>query len=303
MQKMGLPKYHTLCGFACEFPHLVAEFLNFDQLPNKKIGLPRRQVKEDSVTDIMVVLLKMLATKNSNIIVNFPDEPKTGADMRWNFVDAKSGTFFPLYIQAKRLHVDEKGGWKEKIYYCLFYKRGRKSQSETLIEEAQRKNGYPLYMFYNPEKICNLARCDKVHDVLGVNLVDGHIIGEFEKEHRGLKQKSTPAKCNSLENLHPHFFSLEDIFCCLHPKDIHGIPSPDAVCEYLKTRYKREYAIPFGYEFEREYVPEVSDEIPEYVNRILDKQRTGLIYDKNQSKDRKKYSTKLDVIFISSLDE
>jgi hypothetical protein len=81
-----------LCQFARQFPPLVAEFL-------ERCRQFKRRLREETVTDLMMVNLQNLGS--DQIIVDFPDEPTTGADMEWNFVNRSNHTFYRLLLQAK----------------------------------------------------------------------------------------------------------------------------------------------------------------------------------------------------------
>ncbi len=81
-----------LCQFARQFPPLVAEFL-------ERGRQFKRRLREETVTDLMMVNLQNLGS--DQIIVDFPDEPTTGADMEWNFVNRSNHTFYRLLLQAK----------------------------------------------------------------------------------------------------------------------------------------------------------------------------------------------------------
>jgi hypothetical protein len=61
-----------LCQFARQFPPLVADFL-------ERGRQFKRRLREETVTDLMMVNLRNLGS--DQIIVDFPDEPTTGADM------------------------------------------------------------------------------------------------------------------------------------------------------------------------------------------------------------------------------
>jgi hypothetical protein len=69
-----------LCQFARQFLQLVANFL-------ERGRQFKRRLREETITDLMMVHLQNLGS--DQIIVDFPDEPTTGADMEWNFVNDK----------------------------------------------------------------------------------------------------------------------------------------------------------------------------------------------------------------------
>ena len=61
-----------LCLFAQHFPRSVANLLQRD----KKL---KRRFREETITDLLMANLVTLG--GSSILVDFPDEPTTGADM------------------------------------------------------------------------------------------------------------------------------------------------------------------------------------------------------------------------------
>ena len=81
-----------LCHFAHQFPPFVANFLE----SSRDLG---RRFREETITDMMMAALQLIG--GASVIVRFPNEPKTGADMEWNFVNPYDGTFYRLIIQAK----------------------------------------------------------------------------------------------------------------------------------------------------------------------------------------------------------
>ena len=80
-----------LCEFAHQFPLFVERFLDQGRAL-------RRRFREETVTDLMMGGL--ITAGGGRLIVEFPDEPATGADMEWNFVDQRTSTFFRLMLQA-----------------------------------------------------------------------------------------------------------------------------------------------------------------------------------------------------------
>src|ERR1700745_707121 len=90
-----------LCHFADAFPRIVADFLQSGRAL-------RRGFREESVTDLLMGSLRLLGDRR--IIVDFPDEPVTGGNMEWNFVNLNPRSFFRLLIQAKQLTEPEING-------------------------------------------------------------------------------------------------------------------------------------------------------------------------------------------------
>ena len=90
-----------LCYFACEFPQFVAGFLH----GSRGTG---RSFREETITDIMMANLKLLG--RDRVIVRFPNESRTGADMEWNFVNRSDGSYYRLLIQANSHRAGHRTG-------------------------------------------------------------------------------------------------------------------------------------------------------------------------------------------------
>ncbi len=126
----------------------------------------------------------LITAGSGKVIVDFPDEPVTGADMEWNFVNPSDGTFFRILLQAKQAYGDGKK-WTRHAYRELLHTSGSggKLQAETLCDTARAPGSatYPLYILYHSACTCALARKDGVSGVAGVNLVDGYVIERLVK--------------------------------------------------------------------------------------------------------------------------
>jgi hypothetical protein len=188
-----------LCLLAQHFPRLTENLLE----RSKHL---RRSFREDTITDLLMAHL--VAVGAGSIIVEFPDEPVTGADMEWTFVNRDAQTSFQLLIQAKKL--SEVGpDWNKHHYRELFHRSGpaRTLQVELLCQtSAARAATYPLYIFYNPKTSCDLARASRVTTVSGATLCDAHIV-------RALAKKGNKSHSRTLGVLNTFFFNLADIFC------------------------------------------------------------------------------------------
>jgi hypothetical protein len=46
----------------------------------------------------------LLSVGTPAILVDYPNEATTGADMLWEFANRTSGAFFSLFIQGKKLY-------------------------------------------------------------------------------------------------------------------------------------------------------------------------------------------------------
>ena len=207
-----------LCLFAHTFPNYVSFFLDQSK------GMSRR-FREESVTDLMMASLATISP--GSIIVDYPNERITGADMEWNFVNRDEGSFFRILVQAKRLYGSGEN-WKTRSYSHLFYKSksARDPQAVVLSNTAiSEPNTYPLFAFYNPGEVCRISPAN-LH---GVTLADGHIIAELVQTTRGKTEKRT----KSLGFLWPLMFSLPSLLC---PENI--VPmEPQAFSRADRTTY------------------------------------------------------------------
>jgi hypothetical protein len=118
----------------------------------------RRRFREETVTDLL--MSSLIAYGGGRLIVEFPDEPVTGADMQWDFVNLDRRSFFRIMIQAKQLYGDG-GKWSRHNYTQMYHrpKVGGLTQAATY-----------LYIFYNPSNSCKLAADKGVNNIEGINL-------------------------------------------------------------------------------------------------------------------------------------
>jgi hypothetical protein len=129
-----------LCQLSHQFPPFVEGFL-------ERSRRLRRRFREETVTDLLMGSL--ITAGGRRIIVEFPDEPVTGADMEWNFVNRDDGTFFRILIQAKQCYGDGKV-WTRHGYKELFHTVGSsaKLQAVALCDTARAEIAtHPLYIF------------------------------------------------------------------------------------------------------------------------------------------------------------
>ncbi|MFN3688882.1 DUF6615 family protein [Salinarimonas sp.] len=195
-----------LCHFSQLFPTYVELFLNRDR------GL-RRRFREETVTDLFMGGLVGLGS--GSMIVNFPaDEARTGNDMEWWFVDVYSKRFWCVLVQAKKLSGRGRV-WSRLGYPKLKHTTGRGGplQVKVLCDTARIMTAcgtptFPLYIFYNPGRACEMARAAGVFSVNGVSVSDGFFIER-------LVVNGLP---HNLKRLSPHMYPLSALFC---PDSIH----------------------------------------------------------------------------------
>lgn len=192
-----------LCSLSQQFPAFVEGFL--DQ--SRQL---RRRFREESVTDILMGGL--ITAGGGRIIVDFPDEPATGADMEWNFVNPYKGKFFRILLQAKQC-FGKGNNWKRHNYRHILHTTGNKltPQAEILCNTARTEQStYPLYILYNPKKTCLAARKDGATNVVGACLADGYKIERLVKNAKG---RALRTRNKNLRTIAPLLFPLSNLFC------------------------------------------------------------------------------------------
>jgi hypothetical protein len=199
-----------LCQFAHQFPLFVADFL-------ERGRQFKRRVREVTVTDLMMVNLQ--AFGSGDIIVDFPDEPTTGADMEWNFVNRRSRTFYRFLLQAKCAYGNDANISRLTFKYLSHRTNGR-FQADILCDTAQYAPDptYPLYIFYNPECTCAAARDTPGVSIEGVNLADGYSVRSF-----------ATSGSRKIPQIRHHLHSLTTLFCTPDNR----IPTPTDVLAWL----------------------------------------------------------------------
>jgi hypothetical protein len=212
-----------LCQFARQFPPLVAEFL-------ERGRRFKRRLREETVTDLMMVNLQNLGS--DQIIVDFPDEPTTGADMEWNFVNRSNHTFYRLLIQAKCAYGND-ALLSRHTYKYLSHRTAGRYQADILCGTARNAlyPTYPLYIFYNPAHTCVVARDVEGPMIEGVNLADAYYIRSFATMGR-----------RHIPDIRPYMHSLTRLFC--PPGDHARIPRPADVRDYLMHRAGVSFGLP-----------------------------------------------------------
>jgi len=192
-----------LCHLAHQFPPFVASFL-------ERSRPLRRRFREETVTDLLMGSL--ITAGGRRIIVEFPDEPVTGADMEWNFVNPDDGTFFRILLQAKQCYGTGKA-WTRHGYRELLHTAGSgpKLQAVALCDTARAAAAtYPLYILYHPENTCAAAGAAGFAAVTGASLADGYLI---ERLVTGATTRTLRTRNKSLKTIAPLLFPLSDLFC------------------------------------------------------------------------------------------
>jgi|GEM_PF-3444677 hypothetical protein len=193
-----------LCTFSQQFPPFIERFLEQGRTL-------RRRFREETVTDLMMGGL--ITASGGRLIVEFPDEPVTGADMEWNFVDRRTSTFFRLMLQAKQAYGDGLI-WTRHCYRELFHTSGSgsKLQAEALCDTARHPGSatYPLYIFYHAAHTCGLARRSGSTVIDGINIADGFAI---ERLVKAATTRTLRTRNKSLRVIAPKLAPLSALFC------------------------------------------------------------------------------------------
>jgi hypothetical protein len=201
-----------LCALSQQFPPFVERFLNQGRML-------RRRFREETVTDLLMGGL--ITAGGGRLIVEFPDEPVTGADMEWNFVDRRTSTFFRLMLQAKQAYGDG-SVWTRHCYRELLHTSGSGSrlQAEALCDAARRPGSatYPLYIFYHTAHTCELARRSGNTLIAGINIADGLVV---ERLVKAATTRSLRTSNKSLRVIAPKLAPLSTLFC---PPTIAPVP-------------------------------------------------------------------------------
>jgi hypothetical protein len=197
-------RYNMLCAFAHQFPFFVERFLDQGRAL-------RRRFREETVTDLMMGGL--ITAGGGRLIVEFPDEPATGADMEWNFVDQRKSTFFRLLLQAKQAYGDG-AVWTRHCYRELLHTSGAgsKLQAEVLCDTARLPGSatYPFYIFYHSAHTCALARRAGDTVISGINIADGFVV---ERLAKAATTRALRISNKSLRVIAPKLSPLSALFC------------------------------------------------------------------------------------------
>lgn len=280
-----------LCMFAQYFPRSVASLLQRGERL-------RRRFREETVTDLLMSNLMTLG--GGSIVVDFPDEPATGADMEWHFINRDTREHFQMLLQAKRVY-DTGPNWRTHRYKELFYRSGplKILQVDTLCNTARLSSSaiYPAYVFYNLSNTCYSANAAGWINFSGVNLCDAYVVQAFAARSNSPK---VLRKYSEIVALYPHLFSLTDIFC---PSNVQPLgpmafspprfsmpmilsfgegrpslgrpypPRPDQVRQRLVDQRSKifDLSVGLGISIDLPSIPEVSKEIPSDLLPLIDR--------------------------------
>lgn len=283
-----------LCLFSHQFPRTVEHFLDRDRAL-------KRRFREETVTDMLMGGLMTLGGRR--VMVEFPNEARTGADMEWNFVNERTGRFFRILVQAKRSFVlsndpakPDFHDWRRHSYRELYHRTGSSSDQQAVVlcnEARSAAATYPLYAFYNAGVTRALAEFGGQENVQGVSLADGYAIeqvvrgattgapGYGVKTHNKrvgaiapyLRPFSALFCPSRVQQLPPFAFAPRNAAEFFLVSSAEGIgvpmpPTPDDVRERVVTMQDEAIGQADG---DLPPVPVVADRIPEDVQELLGK--------------------------------
>ncbi|MGE3907159.1 MAG: DUF6615 family protein [Reyranellaceae bacterium] len=292
-----------LCQLAHQFPSFIESFL-------QRSRSLRRRFREETATDLLMGSL--ITAGERRIIVEFPDEPVTGADMEWNFVNPSDGTFFRILLQAKQCYGTgrkwTRHGYKELLHTAG---SGTKLQAVAICDTARAEAAtYPLYIFYHPESTCRAAGAAGFTAVTGASLADGYLI---ERLVTGATTRTLRTRNKSLKAIAPLLFRLSDLFCpvtilragplALSPgrfpfpltagreggRTVLGVPVPPTPAAIRERIVRSREAVAEAGEkavAELTGVPAVTDQIPDEVLAVIERARVARPLDRGLRKWR-----------------
>ena len=212
-------------------------------------ALSRGRFCEETFTDLLTAMLIPFAGERLQIL--YPDEPHTGGDIDFIFVNLGTGRRLTVRVQAKRLNQEFEGSlssrptakqaksgrandFDRRRYNELLHRveKGGAYQYQTLTES---EGVVPLYAFYNHQEVVLEGRKRNCHpEISGVNLaLADRLKPSLDAELRGLK--STPQKRNGFKRMsyiQRWFFGLDTLLC---PGDAEELaPTPELIAERLQ---------------------------------------------------------------------
>nr|WP_147417582.1 DUF6615 family protein [Sphingomonas cavernae] len=173
--------------------------------------------------------------------IAYPDEPITGGDIDFHFLNARSAKEWIIRVQAKRLNQEQVGTrnnkFQNRMYAELLHKvkKTGKYQFRTLIADPEI---VPLYAFYNHASVVRKARQESIQpEIAGVNLAFAQRIAPSLKELvAGLAGRPKRVPHNKrMMHLKAWFFGLDALFCSHGSND--PVPTPEAVAENLRAKW------------------------------------------------------------------
>jgi len=226
----------TLCDLATRLPLLVGLMLD------REAKLKRGRFREETMTDLLTGALAAFA--GPELLIEYPPEPATGADLDLRFWHVASGRNLYLRLQAKRLGAAIDAGKPVKLehraYGELLHRPNKSAPYQYRTLAAAPAPWIPLYMFYNHQTVVDdPSYAGKSPTVSGINLAFAADV-RAELDLKVAEAAATPRKIlhhKRLGHLRPHFFGLETILCPGGDLGGAGVPTPDLVSETLQQRW------------------------------------------------------------------
>ena len=229
----------SLCGLSKTLPLLVGNLLD------RESKLRKGRFREETLTDIFSGALAAFA--GPSLVIEYPPEAKTGADIDLDFVHAASGRRLALRIQAKRLNAltDDMGKVVKPAIRSYAHLLHRVADPVTTVVDYQFRTlnatpapSIPLYMFYNHGKVVRDPPFRGTKPtVCGINLA---FADDIAKQMEAKVAKTAGSRFNKrLSKLQPHFFELDVLFCPGGPSHGEDVPTPDMVSERLREVWLR----------------------------------------------------------------
>ncbi|MER9585243.1 hypothetical protein NKJ01_25425 [Mesorhizobium sp. M0276] len=195
------------------------------------------------MTDIFTGALAAFA--GPELVIQYPDEAVTGADLDLRFWHVATGRELQLRIQAKRLsaayNAKKAVNIEHRSYHELLHKpaRSAKFQFESLADAPAP--WMPLYMFYNHQSAADDLFFASVGPMVsGVNLAfAADVAKELTVKLKAAKATPMSVKHHKrLSHLRKHLFGLEAILCPSGDWEGAGVPPPDLVSASLLDRWE-----------------------------------------------------------------
>jgi len=216
-----------------------------DEVKNFMLNVP--DVKEESITDYLVWKWRELDARfkfiNVSTFTRHEESKTSGADFELELWLVGSRFHFPLIFQAKKF-VRQHGSYFNKLNYPA----GTQAQLKMLLAYAKTKNRLPFYAFYSVPDAKTRSMC-RGHDPsnTGIFMADAYTIKTFADGLHGKRISK-----NDLLKVSNPFHCM---FCC--PL----VQLGDYFTSYFSS-------------LSNAAQPRENEHLPEYVNMILNEQRS-----------------------------
>jgi hypothetical protein len=178
-------------------------------------------VGEESITDWILYQLAALVPWVCAVKFNRREEAFNGADWEWWFVGVKKS--FGMRVQAKKFHG------VSDVYPLLTYTNRLGLQVETLIDQSNAKDLFPVYAIYHtgegvPAKACEVClSCGSS----GQGIFLGNAKEWYERHVLSGRAKISP------HDVLGRSVPLTCLFCCGHA--VQGIDHVERIAQFIAT--------------------------------------------------------------------